>query len=402
MRGTADLEVAHRKSILRDHKDVRAVSHHVHWEQQCEDATAYREYQTALATALKECDLEEAGRKCGILDAKHDKSRQVLATVHGQLQTAVCASRMDAVRALCVAGAEIDDALVAAVSRNLVEPTAYLLQHAPKASGLLLVAALHDANEAFDEVARHYQRTRRLAFESQFKTHDGCTVLHVAVWKRNVDLLKICARYDDFVHIGPCLVDKQTALAKAASYGQLDALQVLIDGLHADIHAWDGQGHQPIHIAAMLGYSRCVDLLLARGADPESRDKTASKRTPLEHCELGLHSGRDPNRDFAATKTLLLRAAAETPKATTPATPRTPNVVTPRHHKKHHRSKHHRRHHVDDEAPAADWWWDRLFFNAEPPEATPENEPVMFQVTKKHPCACCWNSASSLTSDGGH
>lgn len=382
-------DVEQRKSILRDHKDVRAVSHHVHWEQQREDATAYREYQAALTTALKECDLEEAGRKCGILDAKH--SRQVLATVHGQLQAAVCASRMDSVRALCVAGAEVDEALSTAVSRNLTEPTAYLLQHAPNASGLLLVAALHDANDTFDQVAQHYQSLSRLQFEAEAKTHDGCTVLHVAVWKRNVALLRICARYDDFVDIVPCLVDDQTALAKAASYGHVDVMEVLIDGLHADVHAWDGQGHQPIHVASMLGYSRCVDLLLTRGADPESRDKTLSQRTPLEHCELGMHTGRD--RDFDATKKLLLRASA------LDRTPKTPKVITPRadkhHHKKHHRTKHHHHRHEEPPPEKPQWWWDGLFFYADPPEATPESEPVMFQITKKPPCCCSWNSCAS-------
>lgn len=357
-------EVNLRKTMLRDHADVRASTTYVHWWQKWEETNAYREYQNALATALEDCHLSEAGRECGILDDKHEKPRAALAAVHGQLlRDAVRASQMDTVRALCVAGASIDDedesgmtVLDTAVSHNLVEPTRYLLEHCPDTTGLLLVAAAYDADGTFKQCVEHFKQMRTLYTEVKEKSVDGFTVLHIAICNGNMDILNTCARYDEFAKIAGCVAEKQTALTKAALYGLDDALEILIDGLKADVHAWDGDGYQALHVAAKHGYSRCVDVLLARGADPESHDKTVNQLTPLRHCDLGARAPKngDNNKNFDSARTLLVQAAAARSQrpATTGSSPRpepkrvTHNPKVARHHatKQHQILKHIKRH----------------------------------------------------------
>lgn len=64
---------------------------------------------------------------------------------------------------------------------------------------------------------------------------------------------------------------RQQLLFDAAREGRCDMIEALI-AYGADIAARDEKGHTPLILAAYHGHEAAVDLLLARGADPDAGD----------------------------------------------------------------------------------------------------------------------------------
>ena len=85
--------------------------------------------------------------------------------------------------------------------------------------------------------------------------------------------------------------------------------KALIDA-GADIHAKDGRGATPLHIAASNGHADMAKALIDAGADIHAKDKVGA--TPLHHAALGdetetakalINAGADVNAedDFGQT-----------------------------------------------------------------------------------------------------
>jgi len=113
----------------------------------------------------------------------------------------------------------------------------------------------------------------------------GWTALHVAVLKGRADTAALLlARGAD-----PNVRDMHgwTPLMRAVAGERERTAQVLLDAVGTDVDARSDDGLSALHVAASLGRSALARALLARGADPRSRD--ALGRTPLEVAEAQGH-----------------------------------------------------------------------------------------------------------------
>lgn len=76
----------------------------------------------------------------------------------------------------------------------------------------------------------------------------------------------------------------ETPLHKAARYGELEAIRLLVER-GADVAAREKVGGTPLHLAAVFGHARAVTRLVELGADMEAKDDSGC--TPLAMAVMG-------------------------------------------------------------------------------------------------------------------
>lgn len=86
----------------------------------------------------------------------------------------------------------------------------------------------------------------------------------------------------------------------AASTGQLDMVQQLLDREHVDVNVSDYDGRTPLHLAVAEGHERTAAFLMERGANSEMQDRfgntprSDAQKSHLEHlfgdtCQASAH-----------------------------------------------------------------------------------------------------------------
>ncbi|KAJ5069027.1 ankyrin repeat and socs box protein [Anaeramoeba ignava] len=107
---------------------------------------------------------------------------------------------------------------------------------------------------------------------------DGNDLLHVAVKKSNIDVIRYCI---EKLQLDPLRVNenKDTTLHSAMEKGDPVVLAELVK-YHTDVNKANKSGILPIHLAAARGYMLCLQYLLDLGASINA--VTQDKQTPLE------------------------------------------------------------------------------------------------------------------------
>lgn len=134
------------------------------------------------------------------------------------------------------------------------------------------------------------------------------TPVHSAVRSKAIDCLLLFTKEDiDLNNMGDCGF---SPLHLAADLGYTQCLQVLLDSNKCDINLLSSERkNSALHLAAENGYVECVKVLLEYGADANSRNYR--QQTPLhsatkiclECTELLLKYGADPNSSDADNRT---------------------------------------------------------------------------------------------------
>ncbi|KAF7269779.1 hypothetical protein GWI33_017200 [Rhynchophorus ferrugineus] len=148
------------------------------------------------------------------------------------------------------------------------------------------------------------------------------TPLHVAASIGNTDAVELLLNYGAAVNVqsGP---DRLTPLHLAAEQGYMDCIKLLIEG-RGMVNAANRKLQTPLHLAALNQCAETVELLLKNSGNPNFPD--VDGRTPL-HCSivnvqksldlirLLLSAGADPNRaDIFGYTPLHLAALHEFPR----------------------------------------------------------------------------------------
>lgn len=106
------------------------------------------------------------------------------------------------------------------------------------------------------------------------KNHMGQTPLHLAALSKSYECIEILlSKGDANPNFEDC--DKRTALHGAV--GKSSKSNAIIDVLvehGASINKGDQYGYTPLHIAALKGYSQCVETLIHHGADVSAKTKS--------------------------------------------------------------------------------------------------------------------------------
>jgi ankyrin repeat protein len=133
---------------------------------------------------------------------------------------------------------------------------------------------------------------------------------------------------DDPGLLGRLTGDDHKVLVRAADYGDLDAVRLMLDlGFPADVHA-GVDGATPLHAAAAAGSVEVVRLLIGRGADLDARDGQW-QATALAWATVGSGSqlGHNPAPDWPGTVRLLIEAGVSLDGAWVGGKPPSPEVA---------------------------------------------------------------------------
>ncbi len=124
--------------------------------------------------------------------------------------------------------------------------------------------------------------------------HEGNTALHIAIKKRNGNIIKLLLKNNADINKrnlknDPCLL---TAIEACADE---NILKILIEEGKADIHALDNFGHTALHRAAQKENISTMKYLLAQGADIEATDKEKqlSKVFRKDYAKFGRREDSD-------------------------------------------------------------------------------------------------------------
>ncbi|KAI9774482.1 MAG: hypothetical protein M1839_001715 [Geoglossum umbratile] len=128
----------------------------------------------------------------------------------------------------------------------------------------------------------------------------GESPLHKLMARTNIplELLKAFVKRGADVNAEDSMSERP--LYEAAYYGEIDAIEVIIGGVH-DVDDSNNWGRTALHAASWEGHMETVELLLKHGANPNKVDK--HNRTPLFFACLGLPARMAP---CEATAGLLL------------------------------------------------------------------------------------------------
>ncbi|WP_138380790.1 ankyrin repeat domain-containing protein [Luteithermobacter gelatinilyticus] len=103
-----------------------------------------------------------------------------------------------------------------------------------------------------------------------------------------------------------------------AALGMNDLLDVLLKDQRVDVNMFAGDGFTALHLAAFFGQAETVDLLLARGADPNAMAPNGSALCPLHSAVASgqtdivkalLVAGADPDAQQDGGYTALMSSA---------------------------------------------------------------------------------------------
>ncbi|KAJ8305934.1 hypothetical protein KUTeg_016479 [Tegillarca granosa] len=150
---------------------------------------------------------------------------------------------------------------------------------AVKAADILKMTPLHRA-ALFDHVAVVEYLVKQTAKENLLNQKDnmGCTPLHYA--SKEGHLVAI----DDLIHLGakinPKNNEKQSPLHFAARFGRYNTCKRLLESVQGPniINETDGDGLSALHLAALNGNTKIINLLLQKGASVTSDHEN---NTPL-------------------------------------------------------------------------------------------------------------------------
>lgn len=320
-----------------------------YWRLQ-EMRASFSKYHAILEAALRTVShrVLEAGKKCGVFVQDHETvahslghlllTQDQFSMLRGgssskPIEAAIKSGRLDELRALCIAGADLSiETMRAAAKSHSPEAARILLEFADEVPLCILFdATVANASSTFEVFAGYLSEHGELAAAASTK-RAGFTVLHTAAVENNVSILQAAAIFPELRSIVDMRtkrdatkkslrqVLKQTALHKACRYGRYEAAKILLRDLCASPDVFDVNGRQALHIAASFGYVRVVELLLRYGAKSKVVDRKLGRRTPLDYCALGAASSEhlsslrssaqrecdQPERiDFAATASVL-------------------------------------------------------------------------------------------------
>jgi len=78
-------------------------------------------------------------------------------------------------------------------------------------------------------------------------------------------------------------------LFDACAAGEIERVERLLESSDASINGLSGDGWTPLHLAAYFGHPKVVELLLAAGADVNTRSRNPNANTPLHAALAGNH-----------------------------------------------------------------------------------------------------------------
>jgi hypothetical protein len=136
----------------------------------------------------------------------------------------------------------------------------------------------------FRDLIEHLIITNPLDVNARGGYH--CTALHVAIAKRDVDVMKLLLAHGaDVTALGN---GKSTPLHKASVGERLEMMKLLL-GRDVDVDAQDDDGSTPLYLASYEGESEAAQVLLQHGASVDSH--TVNGWTPLLIASQNGHSG---------------------------------------------------------------------------------------------------------------